>query len=333
MFAQIKNPKKKRKLISSPEKVSFQINTLEDLLDFAWTYDRDDLGIDWFTLWTMIPYLTQLNNMIGMQSLKTKIVEQIIYYIQNLHNKDKDILHTVICGPPGVGKTTVAKILANIYCHLGILPTDKVTIAGKEDFVAEYIGQTEAKTTKLLKDSLGGVLFIDEVYTLGYSSKNNGKPDSFSKIAIDILNRFLSEYQGEFICIIAGYENDIEESFFSVNKGLRRRFPIKYKIDSYTPLELLQIFRKMVIDNEWKLSKRKRVEELFQKNKDLFSFGGGDMEVLLTCCKNAHAKRIFGTSSLRKYINSKDLEEGFKIFEKMRTVKTPKDDIVNLYFS
>lgn len=336
MDLKLEIPLKKRRItLTAPKEVSFDIQTLDDLLEFAWKYNEDDRGIDWFTLWSMIPALTKLNDLIGMEELKSHIVKQIIYFIQNLHG-DEDMLHTVICGPPGVGKTTVANILAEIYCKLGILSTNNVIRAKKKDFLGRYIGHTEPKTTELLEKCLGGVLFIDEIYSFGYSSKSEDGPDSFSKSAIDILNQFLYDHKSEFICIIAGYEDDIEKDFFSVNKGLKRRFPIKYKIEPYKASELLQIFKKMARDIGWKITKNPKVESIFEENKEIFQFGGGDMEVLLSCCKMAHSSRIFGSYRKKKYITSSDLRQGFELFKKSRNSKTMSDkdeEIIRKYFS
>ena len=309
-------PKKKRRLVESPEmKPPFKVETLEDLLDLAWNYRGD--SYDWFSLWRLIPPLTKLQRMVGMESLKKSIVDHIIYCVQKLHEKngkmnDKELLHTVIYGPPGCGKSTVAHILAEIYCGLGILPTDNIIVAGKEDFIGKYIGHSESKTTALLKKALGGVLFIDEVYSLGYSG--NGKTDSFSKVIIDLLNRFLSEHQGEFICIIAGYKKDINESFFAVNKGLRRRFPIRFEIKGYTPTNLLDMFKQKIKENGWKLEDNTVGVKFFEKNKKHLKFFGGDIENLLSACKKAHSRRIFGTLSEKKLLTNKDVISGLKIF-------------------
>lgn len=312
----MEKPKKKRRLIESPEiKPPFKVETLDDLLNLAWNYRGD--AYDWFSLWQLIPALTKLQRMVGMESLKKSIVDHIIYCVQKLHEKngkmsDKELLHTVIYGPPGVGKSTVAHILAEIYCGLGILPTDNIIIAGKEDFIGKYIGHTESKTTALLKKALGGVLFIDEVYSLGYAG--NGKTDSFSKVILDLLNRFLSEHQGEFICIIAGYKKDINESFFGINKGLRRRFPIRFEILDYTPAEFLEMFRRKVQENGWKLEENAVDIKFFEKNKKHLKFFGGDIENLLSACKKAHSRRIFGTTFVKKLLNNKDVSGGLKIF-------------------
>ncbi len=224
--------------------------------------------------------------------------------------------------------STVAHILAEIYCGLGILPTNNIIVAGKEDFIGKYIGQTEPKTIALLKKALGGVLFIDEAYSLGYAG-SSGKTDSFSMVIINLLNRFLSEHQGEFICIIAGYKEDIERSFFAVNKGLRRRFPVRFEILDYTPSDLFEMFRRKVCDNGWELTKEAVNIKFFEKNKRHLKFYGGDIENLLSYCKRAHSRRIFGTEAQRKLLNKKDIKVGLGAFLKNCS---SDEDITQRYF-
>ena len=153
--------------------------------------------------------LQKLKNMIGMNQLKTNIVDQILFFIQDLHNisdKDnQDFMHTVIYGPPGTGKTEIAKIMGSIFSNLGILKRNIFKKATRSDFVAGYLGQTAIKTRDLVNSWLGGVLFIDEAYALG----NEEKRDSFAKECIDTLCEALSDHKDEIMVIIAGYENEL----------------------------------------------------------------------------------------------------------------------------
>lgn len=107
---------------------------------------------------------------------------------------------------PGVGKTTLGKILAELYCSLGFLKTDNFRVVSRADLIAGYVGQTALKTLKVLKESVGGVLFIDEAYSLGGGADESGT--SYSKECIDTTNKFLSENTTDFILIVAGYRRD-----------------------------------------------------------------------------------------------------------------------------
>ena len=243
--------KHKQSRISDQEVLTIPLTNLDSLIDIA-KQNKKYKNIDNATLQRILQPLQELQSIIGMKDLKDSIFYQIIYYIQNLHKKTEDYLHTVILGSPGSGKTTVAKIIANIYCGLGILHEHNIMVAKRSDLVGEYLGQTTIKTNKFLNKCIGGVLFIDEIYSLGPGSKD--KKDSYSKEAIDALNIFLSEHKKDFCCIIAGYEKEVNDCFFSVNQGLERRFPWVHKITKYSDHELAQICLK---------------QKIFHQNKDV----------------------------------------------------------------
>lgn len=311
----------------------FKLDTIDDLLYIAWNYQGENL--DWFTLWNMIPSLNELNNMVGMKKFKQELIDIILYYIQGLHIRnegsgnciaDEDMLHTALYGSPGTGKTSIAHILAKIYCKIGYLPTDNVIVAKKTDFVGKWVGHSEDKTTNLLNSSLGGVLFIDEAYSMG----NSEKTDSYSKAAVDLLNQFLSEHKGEMICIIAGYEEELEECFFSINKGLERRFPRKFTIESYTGEELYKIFCIKVKSSGWNIGEGAVDKSFFENNIESFPFFGGDIENFFTFCKTKHSRRICGVSSaVKKELNNEDITEGFKTFCKNQKNKGGDDSYKN----
>ncbi len=298
------------------------INCLHDLVEIGHSVKLYK-NIDTVMLWRISPYVEQLDNLVGMKSLKETVFYQILYYLQGMHLRDNssEYLHTMIYGTPGCGKTTVAQIIGKIYQTLSVLSRNGIfKIAHRDDFIAGYLGQTATKTQKLLKSCIGGILFIDEVYSL--APRENDK-DSFSKEALDTLTAFLSEHKNDFCCIAAGYEEDVENCFFAMNKGLKRRFPWVHKIDNYTSEEMTSIFLKMVSESNWIINVDfEKINQLIKQNIKYFVNTGGDIETFLTKCKIAHSKRVISLDIEHKFVLTiSDLENGMDFVKKNKTVK------------
>jgi SpoVK/Ycf46/Vps4 family AAA+-type ATPase len=271
-------------------------------------------GINLETLNKLKEPLTELYNMIGLESIKNSIVDMVLYYLQHFENRNDSMLHTIIDGPPGVGKTELGKIIGKIYAKLGIVKSDKFKIVKRTDLIGEYLGHTAQRTQKAIDETDGGVLFIDEAYALG----NNEKKDSFAKECIDTLNQNLSENKKKFICIIAGYSDELEKCFFAYNSGLKRRFPFRYKIEGYKHTELRDIFLKKLKDTKWKLYgdlDMKKVTEFFKDNMSDFPYYGGDVDNLIVDIKFMHSRRVVGKHPKhRRKITYTDVMRGFKRF-------------------
>ena len=296
-------------------------NSLKDLIDITNQYKLDNnyyYNINLEGLYNIKDDLIELNNLIGLDKIKKSIFEQLIYFIQNLHisniKNDGDFKHTVIYGPPGTGKTLIAKILGKLYSKIGILKKNYFKIVTRSDLIAGYLGQTAIKTKKVINEALGGVLFIDEAYSLGSDNFDN-----YSKECIDTLCHELSENKKDLMVIIAGYEDELNEYFFSKNKGLDSRFIWRFEIDSYSYIELMKIFQKKINDIGWELTEVK--EDWFKKNIKYFTNYGRDMETLLLKTKIVHSKRVFGKPELLKKINLEDLNKGFDLFKDNSEVK------------
>jgi SpoVK/Ycf46/Vps4 family AAA+-type ATPase len=310
--------------------IEVEINNISDILKLINTYQNDPAikyNIDMKALHNIKEPLEELNNMIGMKDLKNNIVDQILYFVQQLHknkNSSGEFLHTVIYGPPGTGKTEIAKIMGKIYSKVGILSKGSFKKVTRSDLIAGYLGQTALKTKDVIKDALGGVLFIDEAYALG----NPEKRDSFAKECIDTLCEALSDNKENLMVIIAGYEKELKESFFAFNQGLDSRFTWRFKTDEYTAEDLHLIFIKMVNDIGWELDTNSKITiDWFKKNKDYFQFFGRDIETLLAKTKIAHGRRVFCLPEKdKKKINLKDLDKGLEIFLKNDDIKNRKDE-------
>ena len=166
----------------------------------------------------MIPCLERLNNVIGMKKVKENVFQMICYFLHGL-NGTGELNHCVITGPPGVGgKTTLASLLGDIYLRLGFLKNNNFVVARRSELIGKYCGHTAVQTQNKINEAEGGVLFIDEVYSLG----NVRKSDAFTKECIDTINQNLTEKGDKFLCIIAGYKKDVEECFFAYNRGLEK---------------------------------------------------------------------------------------------------------------
>ena len=195
---------------------------------------------------TLEDTMNELNNLIGLNTLKQKIQGYIDYLevekIRSSEGGKKTTLniHFIFKGNPGTGKTTVARILANIFKAMGLLSKGQLVETDRKDLVAEYVGQTATKTNKVIEKAFGGVLFIDEAYTLTSDGGND-----FGKEAIDTLLKRMEDDRGKIIVIAAGYNDDMDR-FLQSNPGLTSRFTNHIQFDDYTPIEMTDIFKSMV---------------------------------------------------------------------------------------
>ena len=143
--------------------------------------------------------------------------------------------HMIFLGNPGTGKTTVARILSRYLQAMGVLKNGHLIEVTRQDLVGKYAGHTAPLTQSVIESALGGILFIDEAYSL-----HRSKEDSFGLECIDTLVKGIEEYKDQFIVILAGYEKEMKE-FLSSNSGLESRFPNVVHFEDYTPLQLVQI--------------------------------------------------------------------------------------------
>lgn len=159
--------------------------------------------------------------------------------------------HMIFTGPPGTGKTTIARVVANILAGLGVIQEPKLIETARKDFVAEYEGQSAVKSAKTIDRALGGVLFIDEAYTL--VQEREGRSDPFGQEALDTLLARMENDRDRLVVIIAGYSNDIDR-LLETNEGLRSRFATRIEFDSYSPEEILEIAKVIAKSNDSSLS-------------------------------------------------------------------------------
>lgn len=321
---ELNTPREKKKVV-----IETDVSSIEDLLKIIEENEYNnhcEYNIDLKGLHNIKDELYSLQKMIGMTELKTTIIHQLLYFIQRLHisKSGSDFKHTVIYGPPGTGKTEVAKIIGKMYSKLGILEKSVFKKVTRSDLIAGYLGQTAIKTNNVIKDCLGGVLFIDEAYSLADSDKKSS--DSYSKECIDTLCEALSDHKEKLMVIIAGYKKELDETFFRVNKGMDSRFIWRFTIDSYNYKELMSIFVKLMEQQEWCWhDDGNELDKLswFERNNDSFVFFGRDMESLFTYVKISHGKRVYGKEDdYKKKITMEDLDAGYSIFLKNKEIDT-----------
>ncbi|KKK37319.1 stage V sporulation protein K [Mesobacillus campisalis] len=211
--------------------------------------------------------LEELNSLIGLKSVKERVSSfySFLKYQKKrrelgFQTKDSLSLNMVLTGNPGTGKTTIARLLAKIYFKLGVLPRAEVIEADRSQLVGAYVGQTEENVRKMVEKALGGVLFIDEAYSL----KREGQTgNDYGQTAIDTLVSLMTgqEYGGRFAVILAGYPEEMRQ-FLDANPGLRSRFPQSNLIHlpDYDNEELMQIGEQSAADNDYVLSEGAKTE-------------------------------------------------------------------------
>lgn len=200
--------------------------------------------------------LSELHALIGLGHIKQEVQTLVNFLTVQTERKKRGLstiplsLHMVLTGPPGTGKTTIARLIGRIYRHLGFLQKGHVVETDRAGLVAGYIGQTALKTDEQVKKALGGILFIDEAYAL---EPEGATFADFGQEAIDTLLKRMEDYRDQFAVVIAGYTDEMER-FLESNPGVRSRFSRYFYFDHFSPEELLAIFEKFAADAGYRLT-------------------------------------------------------------------------------
>ena len=237
------------------------------------TIVREDIPYDAPKTVSVDDCLKKLDGLVGLSGVKKEIASLTAFLNLQIARGETNTFqgkHYVFTGNPGTGKTTVARIMADIFKTLGVVARGQLVEADRSKLVAGFSGQTAIKTNQLVDQAMGGVLFIDEAYTL---KSNDG--DSFGAEAIDTLLKRLEDDRGKFICIVAGYTDQMHD-FIDTNPGLKSRFTQTIHFDDYTPDELTEIFlnlasgKNFTIDNETKAAIHRMFEQLYLRRDKNF---------------------------------------------------------------
>jgi SpoVK/Ycf46/Vps4 family AAA+-type ATPase len=270
----------------------------------------------------------ELNSLVGMENVK-KEVRDLINTIKVQKERAEQLgesyklgIHIVMTGNPGTGKTTVARKLGEIFQAIGLLDRGHVVEVDRSKMVAQYVGHTAPQVNKLCDSAMGGILFIDEAYTLAPENV----VDSFGKEAIDTLLKRMEDDRGKFIVIVAGYPKEME-NFLNANPGLRSRFTTYFHFDDYTPDELLAIFKMMAKSNKYEIEPKaeealKKIFTRMYERRDKNFSNGREVRKLFDECIKMQANRLSSMSNYDKkelsILREEDIPPKYKVEEEIK---------------
>lgn len=218
--------------------------------------------------------LEELNSLVGLYNIKNQL-DKLIHLLKFNKKVNMDMsetnLHRVFTGNPGTGKTTVARIVSDILYNLGYIKQNKLVEVSAKDLIAEYVGQTSGKTYRTMKSAFGGVLFIDEAYSILSQGKTSFGPECIATII-----KIMEDHKNELVVIFAGYEKEMEE-FIRSNPGLKSRIGYLIKFKDYNVDELMEIFNKLLEKNKLKIEDlaKETVRQVITDSSKIDNFGNG----------------------------------------------------------
>jgi SpoVK/Ycf46/Vps4 family AAA+-type ATPase len=261
--------------------------------------------------------LAKLDGLIGIGGVKEEI-NSLVKLVRYYKETDQDVqnsfsLHSVFTGNPGTGKTTVARILAQIYKALGILEKGNLVECDRQSLIGGYVGQTAIKTGDIIDKAMGGVLFIDEAYSL-----TEGGNSDYGKEAIEIILKRMEDYRGQFIVIAAGYTNNMTR-FIESNPGLKSRFDKIFEFEDFDGPLLLEIAQNQFKDSGFKLSAKaskslvKLIDAMYASKDQYFGNGRSIRKIVEEAIRNQHLRMSEmpadkRTSAMIKTIKPEDIE-------------------------
>jgi hypothetical protein len=270
----------------------------------------------------LLAALEDLDTMVGAAPIKARVCDMVLLACLGLHDPDT-FTNVVVTGNPGTGKTQMLTVLSELWRVVFHPRRGSVTWLCRASLVGEHLGETAVKTATALATAAPGVVVLDEVYSLGAgSAASNSRGDSFSKECVDTLNQFVSECRDQLTVVAAGYAADVDECFFSQNRGLERRFPWRFHIDDYSPAELALIADKQLRRSGWSAAHAWAAAPCVAQALARATNNGGDTERLIHLCKMAHARRVPPASELR-FLSDADIATGCAGFAVAHTPRDP----------
>ena len=275
---------------------------LLDICNFQEDKDKDERSLG--------ELLAELDNLVGLNYVKMKVKDLIAYHkVQELRKRyglsvPKETLHLAFMGNPGTGKTTVARIIGRVYKHLGLLSKGHFIEASRTDLIAGYQGQTAIKVKNLINRARGGVLFIDEAYSI----TENESSDSYGRECLTELTKALEDYREDLVVIVAGYTAPMKK-FFDSNPGLKSRFNTFIFFEDYSVEELEKILINICENNDYCLTDNLKndinnfINEYILKKDANFSNGRFMRNIYEDLIMN-HARRVVNTENPDRYILS-----------------------------
>lgn len=207
--------------------------------------------------------LGQLDALVGLRSVKTVIQELVAFALIQQQRQavglraEAVVLHAIFRGSPGTGKTTTARILGRLFAGLGLLRQGHLVEVERADLVGEYVGHSAAKTKTVVQRALGGVLFVDEAYSLA-----RGGERDFGREVTDVLVKAMEDHRSDFVLILAGYGDEMDR-YLRTNPGLRSRFPLHLEFPNLLPAELVDVTDRMLQCRDYHLSPAARARVQF----------------------------------------------------------------------
>lgn len=298
------NLKRTRPLSPSTAKVASLVDSMK-MKNGRKTANQNPFGFDAAPTYNKVKKsldesLAELEDLIGLDEVKSminRVVKLVEYnkrrsYMLSIEQREEPSYHFAFSGNPGTGKTTVARILADIFFSLGILEKGQLIEVDRSDLVGGYMGQTAQKTREVIESAMGGVLFIDEAYSL--SPGKNDQSD-YGAEAIEILIKSMEDYRSDFIVILAGYDTGMKELLKS-NPGLSSRINMQMRFDDFSDEELLKIAKGQAADNHYTLTEEAEKAFLVKINQEKVSPQFANARAVRNIMESAMRERAYRLS-------------------------------------